>query len=273
MMNFALLASGSKGNCFLLKDEGTMLQIDCGTTKRYLHECFEKLHHTNEETDALLITHDHSDHVSQINMFADLTIYSPVELPDIDCFLVRPMQKFNVGTLQITPIALSHDALNTTGYVIESGSEKLTYITDTGYLNERYYPLLSGSDYIIMESNHDVGMLMKTRRPQYVKARINSDEGHLNNEACAEILDHIVNENTKEIILAHISAEGNTREKALRTTCRALARHQGSLHPDLVVCAAGQFEMIQKGENDEESNPGSVSWTAGMEHLADHTAF
>ncbi len=269
MMNFALLASGSKGNCFLLKDEGTVLQIDCGTTKRYLNECFQALHHTNEETDALLITHDHSDHVSQIKMFNDLNIYSPVEIPDVDTFMVRPLQEFTVGSLQITPLALSHDALNTTGYVIEDGIEKLTYITDTGYLNERYYEMIAGSDYIVMESNHDVEMLMQTRRPQYVKARIYSDQGHLNNDACAEILDHVVTENTKEIILAHISQEGNTREKALETSCRALRHHQGALNPKLIVSAAGQFEMIRKGKNDEESDPGSVSCAVGMECLAD----
>ena len=189
MMNFAMLASGSKGNCFLLKDGGTVLQIDCGTTQKYLKECFRLLHHSNEETDALLITHDHSDHVSQIQMFKDLNVYSPVEIPDVESFQVRALQKFNVGNLQITPVALSHDALNTTGYIIEDGEEKLTYITDTGYLNERYFPLMSGSDYIIMESNHDVEMLMQTRRPQYVKARIYSDQGHLNNDACAEVLE------------------------------------------------------------------------------------
>ncbi len=269
MMNFALLASGSKGNCFLLRDEGTTLQIDCGTTKKYLNACFDELRHDKEDTDALLITHDHSDHVSQIRMFADLNIYSPVEIDNVDTFRVRPLQVFNVGSLQITPVALSHDALNTTGYVIEDGSEKLTYITDTGYLNERYYPLIAGSDYIVMESNHDVGMLMQTRRPQYIKARINSDEGHLNNEACAEILDHVVNENTKEIILAHISQEGNTRKKALETACDALRRHQGALNPQLIVSAAGQFEMIRRGEHDEESDAGSVSCAIGMECLAE----
>jgi phosphoribosyl 1,2-cyclic phosphodiesterase len=273
MMDFALLASGSKGNCFLLKDEGTTLQIDCGTTKKYLRECFQALHHKEEDTDALLITHDHSDHVSQIRMFQDLNIYSPIEIPDIDTFRVRSLQKFHVGNLQITPIALSHDALNTTGYIIEDGQEKLTYVTDTGYLNERYYPLIQGSDYIVMESNHDVEMLMQTRRPQYVKARIYSDQGHLNNDACAEILDAVVSENTKEIILAHISQEGNTRQKALDTVCTAMYRHHGALHQKLVISAAGQFEMIRKGENDEESDPGSVSCTVGMEHLADRTCF
>lgn len=271
MMDFALLASGSKGNCFLLKDGGTEIQIDCGTTKKYLNACFEELHHSIEDTDALLITHDHADHIAQIRMFSDLNIYSPVEIDGIDSFRVRSLQEFQVGSLQITPIALSHDALNTTGYVIENGQEKLTYITDTGYLNERYYPLIYGSDYFIMESNHDVEMLMHTARPQYVKARINSDEGHLNNEDCASILNHVVNENTKEVILAHISQQGNTREKALDTVCNALASHEGPLHKDLVVAAAGQFEMIRKGETDEEDNRGSVSCIIGMGHLADST--
>lgn len=272
MMKFALLASGSKGNCFILKDEETVIQIDCGTTKRYLTECFQKLHHSIEDTDALLITHDHSDHISQIRMFKDLNIYSPVEINDVDTFQVRSLQEFTVGSCQITPIALSHDAINTTGYVIENGTEKLTYITDTGYLNERYYPLITDSDYIVMESNHDVQMLMNTRRPQYIKARIYSDQGHLNNDDCATILNQVVGEHTKEIILAHISQEGNTREKALDTVCNALRQHHGKLCKELVVAAAGQYEMIQKGERDEESNCGNVSCSIGLEYCADNTS-
>ena len=269
MMEFALLASGSKGNSFVLLDEDTKIMVDCGTSKKHLLSSLARIDVKKEELDALLITHDHSDHVSQIRHFADTAIYSPVEIPDMETFSVRPMQKFNIGSLVITPIALSHDARNTTGYIFESGTEKLVYITDTGYVNRKYYPLLEDMDYIVLESNHDVEMLMKSRRPYYLKSRICSDEGHLNNEDCAAILDSIITKRTKMVVLAHISQEANTREKALEVTCEVLKRRKNTLNPELIVSAAGQYEMIRKGTSNEKTDPGSVSCTPCMEYMAD----
>lgn len=272
MMEFALLASGSKGNSFVILDEDTKVMIDCGTTKKHLFASLEKIGVNREELDALVITHDHSDHVSQIRHFSDAAIYSPVPIVDQDVFAVRPLQKFTVGSLCFTPLALSHDARNTTGYIIENGTEKLVYITDTGYVNRKYYPLIEDMDYIVLESNHDVEMLMATRRPQYLKARIYSDEGHLNNEDCAEVLDSVITKRTKLVVLAHISQEANTREKALQTTCEVLKRRKDTLNPALIVSAAGQFEMIRKGAGDEEIDGGSISCTPCMERMADRRA-
>lgn len=268
MMKFSLLCSGSKGNSFLLEDDGTKVLIDCGSTKKYLlHALHENLVDV-EQLDALILTHDHSDHVSQIKTFKDIDIYSPIEIDDIETFSVHPLKKFAINNLIFTPIALSHDAPHTTGYIIEDGIEKLVYVTDTGYVNQRYISLMKGADYIVLESNHDVDMLMHTSRPRFLKQRIYSDEGHLNNEDCAQVLDEIVDENTKMILLAHISQEANTREKALEVSRERLKRHVGKLHKDCILCAAGQFEMIQKGENNEEVYPGSVSCAIGLEHLS-----
>ena len=142
MMNFALLASGSKGNSFLIEDEGTKVLIDCGSTKKYLMNALHACDTNVEDLDALLITHDHADHVSQIKHFKDIDIYSPVEINDVDTFRVRALQKFTINNLVFTPLALSHDALNTMGYIVEDGIEKLVYVTDTGYVNQKYYPMM-----------------------------------------------------------------------------------------------------------------------------------
>ena len=269
MMRFALLASGSKGNCFVIRNRGTAVVIDCGSTLKHLRASFGELHMKKDEIDALLITHDHSDHISQIRHFAGYDIYSPIDIPDICRANIRNRRPFSVGSLKITPLALSHDARNTCGYIIENENEKLVYITDTGYVNESYLPLIRDADYYVMESNHDVRMPMATRRPQYLKARIYGDQGHLCNEDCAEILAQCIGRNTRMIILAHISQEANTREKALAVTRERLRLEKDRIADGLVICAAGQYEMIRKGEGNEEMDPGTVCCFAGLEYLAD----
>ena len=106
---------------------------------------------------------------------------------------------------------------------------------------------------------------MRTRRPQYLKARICGDDGHLCNEDCAEILTKIVSPNTRHIILAHISQEANTRERALYVSSERLLAEKLPLHPSLMLSAAGQFERIQRGFGNEEMDPGTVCRPVGLE--------
>lgn len=263
-MKFALLASGSKGNAFLLQEDNTTILIDCGSTWKYLKASLAELHQEVEDMDALLITHDHSDHISQIRHFSELPIYAPVEIDDVESFHVQPMKEFSIGCFDIYPVALSHDAPCTTGYIITDGKEKLVYVTDTGYVKETYFDKMKGADYIVMESNHDVEMLMHTYRPQYLKQRIYGDQGHLNNEDCSDILNAIITNKTKVVLLAHISQEANTREKALETTCERL-KERVDLNEQLVIAAAGQFEKIIKGESNEEMDMGTCYRNLGME--------
>lgn len=271
-MKFALLCSGSKGNSFYIENEGTKILIDCGSTKKYLMSSLDKLGVAIEDLDALLITHDHSDHISQIRFFESVPIYSPVEIEGIESFYVRPLQKFTVGSMMITPLPLSHDAWNTMGYVVETGNEKLVYITDTGYINQKLEKYISCADYYVMECNHDVDMLMRTSRPQYLKQRICSDEGHLNNEDCGAALAQYMGKNTRVVFLAHISQQADTREKALETVCRILKESNRQFNERLYIAAAGQFEMIWKGEDDEEIYPGSVYCTADLEPCSDNNS-
>lgn len=240
--------------------------IDCGSTRRHLELSYQKLNVKLDDVDACLITHHHVDHISQIKMFKNTEVYSASPLDDCFLFhLVKPFEAFQVKHLTITPLPLSHDAENTVGYVIENGLEKLVYITDTGYLNESYYEKLTGADYIILESNHDIKMLMESKRPHFVKQRIFSDSGHLCNENCAEILEKIVTENTKQIFLAHISEEANTRQRALEVNTEALMKKKNCLNTDLILIAAGQFELVQGGEGNEKISRSSNCCSLGLE--------
>ena len=270
-MKFALLASGSRGNCCVIEDEHLLLMIDCGTTAHYLRSAMSEIGITPQGLDALLITHDHTDHISQIKMFKENRILSPVPL-SVETERVVPGQAFQLQHMTVTPIALSHDTEVTVGYVLETWQEKLVYITDTGYIRDACLPLMTDADYIILESNHDTEMLMETSRPLFLKMRIAGDSGHLCNEDCAAVLDKIVTARTKMIVLAHISEQANTREQALAVSSAVLQRHSRKRN-GLILCAAAQNETLKGGDwANEKVDGGSCSTVIGVEHLSDRGA-
>lgn len=245
-MEYYCLASGSKGNCFIIRSHNTTLMIDCGCTKKYLMECFKKIDVKISDINGILITHDHSDHISGIKAFKDLDIFSSNTLKDVNVHLIKPFTVFEIGDFKIFPIALSHDAPSTMGYLLFDGEERLLYMTDTGYVNGNYYKYFKDLDYIIIESNHDVEMLMNTQRPLYVKRRIYSDSGHLCNEDCAEILGRILCEKTKHVWLAHISQEANTPDKAFEVNMAYLSEKNIDVSNCSFV-ALKQFEIVHGG--------------------------
>lgn len=245
-MKFALLASGSKGNCCIVKAGNTQLVIDCGSTKRYLSGCFDQLHVDHMQSDGLLITHTHTDHVSQLKMFYDVPVYAPETVQGNRVTTIMPYQHFQVRDIDVTVLPMSHDCEHTVGYVLKCQDKKMVYITDTGYIKEEVKPYIQNADYYVFESNHDIEMLMQTRRPVYVKQRIINDYGHLCNEDSAYILSNCIGDRTREIVLAHISQEGNTRELALQTLKQTLVKKQVSLDR-MKLYAADQFSIYIGG--------------------------
>lgn len=243
-MRVDLLCSGSKGNSCLVRSHGSSILIDCGSTKKHLFQSLKDAKADLSNMDGVLITHGHVDHISQLKHVAHLPIYSYCDLKDVQNHtIVQPKESFDLGHFHIQVIGLSHDAPNTVGYVIEDGAEKLVYITDTGYVPNVYKPLLENADTYIFESNHDVKTLMSTSRPMFVKQRILGDSGHLNNEDASLNLSQLVNMKTKDIILAHISQEGNTPDLALETLHSCFLKRDLPLH-SIRIQAAGQYERM-----------------------------
>lgn len=233
-----MLASGSKGNAFILDTHDTKILIDCGTTQRYLKDAFARIGYDKNMFDSIFITHNHSDHISQIRMFKDHpSIYSPEALV-VDHELVLPYDTINIGSISVLPLATSHDADVSVGYVIEAGGKKLVYMTDTGYVKDSDLKYMMDADLIVLESNHDPQLLMSTRRPYMIKQRILSDYGHLSNDDAGRILSKIISDNTQEVILAHLSGEANNEELALNTVAKYLNGYKGRLR------AARQFEIL-----------------------------
>lgn len=247
MIKFALLASGSKGNCCLIRNNKTSIVIDCGSTKKYLSSCFEKLSYDYTSADALFVTHTHSDHISQLKMFDTVRTYAMSGLETSHFHRMYPYDTISLDTLQVQAIPTSHDARDSCGYIVKSHSQTLVYMTDTGYISESVKKHLRNADYYIFESNHDIEMLMQSNRPIFVKQRIIGDLGHLCNEDSAQILAQLIGEKTKEIVLAHISEEGNSHERAKQVLLETFEEKRISISNIKITCAP-QFDIVVGGE-------------------------
>ena len=247
-MKFYVLASGSKGNCSLIVSNDTVIMLDCGCSKKYILDSLKSVGYDVSDIDALLLTHSHTDHIRSIEAFQNLPIYASFEVMNRrDEMEVVPYQEFNIKDIRVMPIALSHDTESCIGYVFNDGKETLVYVTDTGYVSEKNISYIMDADYYIFESNHDIPMLMATRRPQFLKARIISNYGHLCNEEAAQILSRCIGKNTKEIVLAHISEEANTQDMAYNSLLHELHLIQYPVQ-NLKIYAAGQYQIIKGGD-------------------------
>jgi phosphoribosyl 1,2-cyclic phosphodiesterase len=247
-MRIDLLCSGSKGNSCLIRHNDFSILIDCGSTKKYLMSRLNQVQANLQDINGVLVTHAHTDHVSQLKHFNKLDVYSYCELKDaLDKHDVIPGQNFQIQDFNIRVLGLSHDAPNTIGFVVECDGEKLVYVTDTGYVPNQVKPYIENADYYIFESNHDVDTLLHTNRPMFLKQRILSDSGHLNNEDSSINLANVINTNTKNIVLAHLSEEANTPDLALDTFRDVLLRKDIHLS-GVDVVAAKQFEITTFGK-------------------------
>lgn len=241
-MEFHVLASGSKGNCTVISDDKTTIVIDAGTTNRHLKASFEKINKDYKTIDGILITHTHNDHIGRINLFKDSQFYTPEFLGDkFKQKRLNGEDSFNINSFNIKSIPLSHDRNLTLGYIIENKESKLVYVTDTGYFKDAHLGLISDADYYIFESNHDPQLLMQTNRPFFLKQRIMAMDGHLCNVDAAEILSKVVSNKTKEVVLAHISAEANQPDLAFETMVNKLNNKA------IKVKVAKQYEIVSGG--------------------------
>jgi phosphoribosyl 1,2-cyclic phosphodiesterase len=219
-MKIVVLASGSKGNSTYIEENNTKILIDLGVPYDYVEEKLKSINVNPKDINCILITHTHSDHISGLKNFIKNNETSILIAPSMENEIRKNVKNPNIvlfkkeidlDGLSIKVIKNSHDS-ESYGFII---NDKLVYITDTGYINSKHFPLLINKEMYIMESNHDVEMLMNGSYPHYLKQRILSDKGHISNDACSYYLSELVGDKTKYIVLAHLSQENNTEEKAL----------------------------------------------------------
>ncbi len=231
------LSSGSNGNCVFVSDGVTRLLIDAGVALKRIVAELEAIGENIENINAVLVTHEHVDHIKSIGVIARKygvpiygtrgTLYECLngrnKIGEVNSGLlnaVKPDSSFTKGTIRITPFRISHDAADPVAYSFESNGHKLAMATDLGYFDEDIVSHLAGSEMIYLESNHDINMLEVGPYPYSLKQRIKSELGHLSNEDCAHLLVRLCNSfDTRivHVILAHLSEENNFPELALET--------------------------------------------------------
>jgi phosphoribosyl 1,2-cyclic phosphodiesterase len=237
IVTVSVLASSSSGNCTLVATERTRLLVDAGLSRK---ETFERLNAAGvapESLTAILVTHEHTDHVSGVQAIARklrIPIYlsrltAPAipwgeHMPTLEMFAAGA--SFTIGDIDVTSFTIPHDAADPVGYSLRAEGIKISIATDLGYLPESIGFHLRGSDLLMLESNHDVEMLKVGPYPWSVKQRVMGRMGHLSNDvACRFVRDH-VDSSTSTLILGHLSEHNNHPEIVRLMATQALnGRH------------------------------------------------
>lgn len=249
-MRVSVLSSGSKGNTTYIESKNAKILIDVGNTAKYIKEKLEDIGVEPEELDAVLITHTHIDHVKGLKVF-EKKYNIPVYLTDImlksldfiDKYVLLD-DEFDIKDIHINSIKTSHDAPDSRGYVLSSENKSVVYITDTGYINKKYFDILKNRNLYIMESNHDVEMLNNGNYPFSLRQRILSDKGHLSNYDSAKYLCSFIGDNTKYVLLAHLSEDNNTEELAYETLISRMNKNNIHINNIIITKQNKETELI-----------------------------
>jgi phosphoribosyl 1,2-cyclic phosphodiesterase len=234
-MRFASLGSGSEGNALVVEAGGTRIMIDCGFGVRDTAVRLERLGLAPDSLSAILVTHEHSDHVGGVPAFAAryrIPVWATFGtlsaaagrfdgLNDVCGF--DSHDSFAIGALAVSPFPVPHDAREPVQFVVSDGARRLGVLTDIGASTAHVEASLCGCDALVLECNHDLDLLAASTYPYPLKQRIAGPFGHLHNEAAAGILGRIDTSKLKHVVAAHLSQQNNTPEKARTALAAALA--------------------------------------------------
>ncbi len=233
-MRVCNLCSGSKGNCTYIESENSRILVDCGKPFSYIIEKLKELEVEPETIQAILITHEHSDHIKGVESFArkfNIPVY-------VHTFALEVMQNqihieksqfinfdsdFQIEDLNITFFPLPHDSKYCVGYRISEGNATISVCTDLGGFSDETFEIIKSSALVYLESNYDPEMLMSyPNYPPFLKRRINGRNGHLSNLNCAQAIEKLYKTGTRLVVLSHISEHSNTINLAVNTVARYL---------------------------------------------------
>ncbi len=251
MIKITPLFSGSKGNCTLIQTDKTNVLLDIGFAFKQTMSELTYLGLTQKDIDAIIITHEHTDHIGALPMWTKgcpTAVYSPKNISDYICQrtycsdITEVDGDFVIGDLAIQTYTCFHDAQECLGYRFSDGHTNVACVTDTGTVEDKLIEFLLPCQTILIESNHDLNMLKNGPYRYSLKQRILSDYGHLSNEQTAELLDKIVDGKLKNIILAHLSEQNNSKEIAFSTALKVLNKHGITEGKDVNIYVADQYK-------------------------------
>ena len=223
MSKLSALFSSSKANCILLSSSYGNVLIDCGASFKSTKQALEDIGITVNDINAVLITHEHSDHIKGLKTFTSKcnvpvistskTLEKIVETGNVceKAQLIAIENTFEIGGIKITRFATSHDAVDPSGYKIElPNATSAAVCTDLGIVTDTVKKSLYGCNALLIESNHDIKMLNTGPYPPELKMRIASDKGHISNNTCAVLLKELYKKGSNRFMLGHLSENNNT---------------------------------------------------------------
>lgn len=240
-LSFCSLGSGSKGNGTLvydgdpsaMADSGTLLLVDCGFTLKETEKRLQRLTISPHRLDAIIVTHEHGDHINGVGPLARKygipvyitagTLYSKDMGKLDDVREIKHYRPFAINALQVTPVAVPHDAREPAQYIIESKRKRLGILTDLGSISPHVEMHYQSCDALVLEANHDAQMLAAGPYPPSLKQRVGGAWGHLNNQQAARFLENVDRDKLEYVVIAHISQQNNTVELARGALAEVLA--------------------------------------------------
>ena len=249
MIKFQSFLSSSSGNATFVTDDETGILIDCGASGSYIEKCLARLGRTAHSLSGIFLTHAHSDHIVSAGMLSrkfDLPLYATAQtfargakqigvVKDKLMRVITPGEDVVLGTLTIHVFPIPHDAEGAVSFTVTDGESKFGIATDSGYVSDAILENLTGCETVIVESNHDVGMLKGGPYPYPLKKRILGDGGHLSNDMCASLCVRLATLGTKAFWLGHLSEHNNLPELAYACVKTALDENGFSVGGDVAL--------------------------------------
>jgi len=225
VLSFASLGSGSRGNCTLVQRGDTTLMIDCGFSLREVQRRLARLDLVPGDIDAILVTHEHSDHAKGVESLAR-TFSIPVymshgtfiatkwqRLPNYH--LIQGSHRFSIGGIDVQTVAVPHDSREATQFVFESSSKVLGVLTDLGSITPHVIEHYRHCQGLVLEFNHCPELLARGPYPPSLQRRVGGDWGHLSNDQAASLLQHIDFNQLKHVVVSHISEKNNAHDRVM----------------------------------------------------------
>ncbi len=259
-VEFATIASSSRGNCIYIGTENTKILIDAGISGKKVENGLAELGLCGGDIDAIFVTHEHNDHVDGIGIMSrryDIPVYATEKTWDNMPEKVGKFRENNRRTvyageychfndINLCPFAIPHDAAQPVGYRINTFNKTITVATDIGHITDKVLENTKDCDLLLIESNHDVDMVNDGIYPEPLKRRILSDYGHLSNENCAKVLTRVLCSKLKNVVLGHLSGENNDPRLAFNTVGAVLNDKGVNIGEDMNLYVAAPLGVKRK---------------------------